>query len=96
VETNAAAIWKQEVIPVIYRQGDGQPLMIKLLYSSDNAAWLRNDNRRKPKWNKKFTCWQTPNAWFKSLIQRALHRTDGLCFRGGITGVSLLPVSFGK
>ena len=74
METDAGAIWKQEVVPVIYRQGDGQPLMVKLPYSPDNSVWMRDGNRRKPKWNKKFTCWETPNAWFKNLIQRALHK----------------------
>jgi len=71
---SAAAIWGQKTIPVIYRRGHRLPLMIKLPYASDNFEWLRRDNRRKPDWNKQFTCWEVPNAWFEDVIRRALER----------------------
>jgi hypothetical protein len=73
-ERNAAAIWKQNKIPVIYRQGSGLPLMIKLPYSSDNFIWLRSGQRRKPDWLNRFKCWEIPNSWFNDVVKRSLLR----------------------
>ena len=73
-DRNPKAIWKQEVIPVIYRRGYGQPLMIKLPYESDNRNWLQRDHRRKPKWNKRFTCWEIPQSWLDDIVELTLRR----------------------
>jgi hypothetical protein len=71
---NAAAIWKQTEIPVIYRQGGSEPLMIHLPFGPDNGAWLRGDHRRKPVWIAQYKGWEAPNAWFDDLVTRVLHR----------------------
>lgn len=71
---NAARIWKQGSVPVIYRRTGGLPLMVRLPYREGNGDWLRNDRRRKPTWNKRFKCWEVPKKWFDDLIHRVLRR----------------------
>ena len=75
-DKNAAAIWRQKQIPVVYRRGGSQPLMIRLPYAEDNYTWLRHDHQRKPDWNAKFKCWESPKSWFDDLIARSLRRFD--------------------
>ena len=71
-------IWKQENIPVIYRQGKGKPLLVKTPYSPDNRMWLKADHRNKPTWNPKYKCWETPKAWFNDLVPQILNRHNKL------------------
>lgn len=71
-EDRLRKIWRQTVVPVIYRQGKGKPLLIKLPYDSENKAWLQDGRRRKPKWNPQFKCWETPKAWFNDIVNRCL------------------------
>jgi len=71
---DAAAIWRQSQVPVVYRQGGSKPLMVKLPFSPDNRLWLKNDRQRRPKWDERFKCWQTPMAWFDDIIGRCLVR----------------------
>ena len=74
MEQSAAAIWKQDKVPVIYRQGNG-PLLVRLPYSANNREWLRSDNLRKPLWIKQYSgCWQIPNNWFNDLAHRMLQK----------------------
>lgn len=72
-EQKIRTIWNQKHIPVIYRRGDG-PLMIKLPYAVDNRIWIKGTKRNKPKWNSKYTCWETPKAWFNDLVTKILSR----------------------
>ena len=67
-------IWRQTIIPVIYRRGTGSPLMIKLPYREDNRVWLRNEKRTKPVWVKDKKHWECPKAWFNDLVERSLLR----------------------
>lgn len=67
-------IWHQTEAPVIYRQARPAPVLLRLPHSSDNYDWVRGDNLRKPIWNHKFKCWETPVSWFDDLIQRSLKR----------------------
>jgi len=73
-DANARAIWKQKVVPVVYRVGSGIDLLIKIPYSPDNFTWLRDDNRRKPSWNKQYKCWETPSTWFNDVVERILQK----------------------
>ena len=73
-DKNAAAIWKQNSVPVIYRQGGSQPLMIRLPFAKDNRDWLQSDRRRTPEWNARFKCWDTPRSWFDDVVTRSLQR----------------------
>jgi hypothetical protein len=71
---DAAAIWRQKRVPVIYRQGGSKPLMIRLPFAPDNRIWLRGERQRKPEWNEQFKCWLTPKSWFESVVSQCLHR----------------------
>jgi hypothetical protein len=73
-QRSAAAIWRQSQIPVIYRRGRGLPLMVRLPYSPDNFDWLRNENRRKPEYDRQYKCWYVPSSWFDDLIRRTLQK----------------------
>lgn len=73
-DQQAAAIWRQAKVPVVYRRGGSQPLMIRLPYAPDNRAWLRSDHRRKPEWNNQFRCWETPKSWLEDVARRLLAR----------------------
>lgn len=70
---NAASIWRQTAIPVVYRPGDG-PLLVKLPFATDNGDWLRNGKRTKPVWQSKFRSWEVRKGWFDDVIRRALLR----------------------
>jgi hypothetical protein len=65
-------VWEQGKIPVVFRGGKSKPLLVRLPYANTNREWLRGEHRNKPKWLAKFTCWETPKAWFESLIKSAL------------------------
>jgi hypothetical protein len=71
---DAGAIWHQTTIPVVFRRAKGMPLLVKLPYATDNFDWLRNDSQRKPHWNKRYKCWETPYAWLNALVRRLLSR----------------------
>ena len=67
-------VWRQEVIPVIYRQGKGFPLLVKLPNIKENHFWLQNSKRSEPVWDRQYKCWETPKAWFNELVKRLLMR----------------------
>ncbi len=77
-EQNLKQVWRQRSTPVIYRQGKGLPLLVRLPYSEDNREWLKAANRNKPSWDSQHKCWETPKAWFNDLIKRILVRYDKL------------------
>ncbi|ESS73124.1 hypothetical protein MGMO_35c00200 [Methyloglobulus morosus KoM1] len=67
-------IWSQKRIPVVYKQARSFPVLVRLPYAPNNRDWLRGDQRRKPEWNEKFKCWETPQAWFDYDINLALQK----------------------
>ena len=67
-------IWRQQNIPVIFKQPKSNPLLVKLPYSQENFAWLRAENRKKPTWNGIYKAWEVPVSWFDNLIHRALKK----------------------
>jgi hypothetical protein len=66
-------VWRQNRIPVIYREGAGR-LLLRLPYSDDNRDWLRSSKQRKPQWNSENKYWEILMAWFNDVVNRALHR----------------------
>lgn len=67
-------VWRQRAIPVIYRQGKGFPLLIKIPSAEYNSLWLQDSKRSEPVWNGQYKCWETPKAWFNELVKRSLIR----------------------
>jgi hypothetical protein len=75
VETQRAReIWKQTRIPVVFRPGGKNSLMVKFPYALDNRDWLRKGHRTKPCWNEHYECWELPRSWFEDVTQRLLRR----------------------
>jgi hypothetical protein len=73
-EEAALRIWQQKTTPVVYRQGRGAPLLVKLPYAQDNREWLRGDKLRKPQWIDKFRCWEVPSTWFDEITRRLVQK----------------------
>ncbi len=67
-------IWHQKKIPVVFRRGKGQRLMLRLPYSSENRHIVKGGHRNEPVWSDRFRCWETPRSWFNDLIERFLVR----------------------
>jgi hypothetical protein len=70
---DAASIWRQQYVPVLYRPDHGE-LLVKTPFSPDIRAWLRGEQLRKPVWNPGYRCWEVPRCWFEELIWRLLDR----------------------
>lgn len=73
-EQKLKKIWRQTSTPVLFRQGKGLPLLIRLPYSEDNRTWLKGGNRNRPVWDFQHKCWETPKAWFNDLVKKSLVR----------------------
>jgi len=70
----AAAIWRQTRIPVVFRDAARKRLLVKLPYTPDNREWLRADHPRRSVWLKQYGCWEVPRAWLDTLIQALCDR----------------------
>jgi len=70
----AREIWKQTRIPVVFRPGGKNSLMVKFPYAPGNRDWLRGGHRTKPCWNEHYECWELPRPWFEDVTQRLLRR----------------------
>jgi len=68
------SIWKQQTIPVMYREGAGKPLLVRLPFAQNNMLWLQNGRRNHPKWTPQSKHWELPRAWFEDTVERCLHR----------------------
>lgn len=77
-DTSLKDIWRQTKRPVIFRQGLGHPLLLKLPYRADNKDWIRNGRRNIPNWNAHYKCWEIPMAWFEKAIRAAFDRFEGI------------------
>lgn len=74
-KTRLEKIWRQRGVPVCYRRGKGQTLLVRLPYAPDNQTWLRAGRHRKPNWclpPKEY--WDLPASWFNDLVNRSLSR----------------------
>ena len=67
-------VWKQTTIPVVFRQADGKPMLVRLPDALIQRDWLRKGRRRLPKWDAKHQCWEVPKAWFDDVVKRAQAR----------------------
>lgn len=65
--------WNQSKVPVFYREPK-RPLLLRLPYSDSNREWIRAGRKAKPTWAKQDKHWEVPQAWFESLVRRALDR----------------------
>lgn len=65
-------IWKQNAIPVLFTRGKGHRLMVRVPWSLTIRHWLRNGRHNIPEWIPKYSCWETPFAWFDSLVSQLL------------------------
>jgi hypothetical protein len=74
VVRDAAQIWRQQVIPVVFRDTAQKRLLVKLPYAADNWEWLRADQARRPKWLAASHCWQVPQAWLEDVTRRLCQR----------------------
>lgn len=73
---DAAALWRQTDIPVIYRPGGAKSLKVHLPYRADNKSWLQHGKRFKPIWHSVQKCWEVPKAWFDEIVRLCLVRFD--------------------
>lgn len=67
-------VWRQDRVPVIYTRGNGFPLLVRVPYDLAVKSWLRAERHRIPKWIPQYRCWETPKAWFDSLLAQLLRR----------------------
>ena len=65
-------IWFQKKIPVVYRPGGSQRLLVRLPYAADNRIWLKGERRNKPKWNPEHKRWEVATSWFEDVVKRAI------------------------
>lgn len=67
-------IWWQTEIPVITRQEQSKPVLVRLPDSDNKNEWIMGGKRNKPRWNAQLRCWETPRAWFSEMIHLSLKR----------------------
>jgi hypothetical protein len=68
---DAGPIWRQDVIPVLYRDTTARQLLFKLPYALDNGWWIRAEKVRSPEWIKQYQCWRIPQSWLNEMVPRA-------------------------
>jgi hypothetical protein len=68
------AVWRQALIPAIYRPPTKGKVLIKLPYSKGNWSWLSHNGKKKPVWLEKFKCWEVPRSWFSPLVEQTLKK----------------------
>lgn len=67
-------IWRQGDIPVVFKRRRPLPLLARVPFAVGNKDWLRDGRRNIPNWNPQFKAWETPTAWFDSVIKLCLRR----------------------
>jgi len=67
-------VWRQTVIPVIYRSPSKGKVLLKLPFSKDNRTWLIYNRKRSPEWLPNYKCWKVPRSWFSSLVEQTLKK----------------------
>lgn len=71
---DAGQIWRQGVIPVLYRDTAARQLLCKLPYAADNRQWIQAEKVRHPEWIPRYHSWRIPQRWLNELVPRALIR----------------------
>jgi hypothetical protein len=69
-----AALWRQDAVPVIYRPGSTDQLMVRLPFADDNRTWLRAKHHAQPVWHDGHKCWRVPRSWFDDVVKRSIVR----------------------
>src|SRR5262245_1520086 len=75
VETQRAReIWKQKNIPVVFRPGGNNSLMVKfpVTQKDRDRDWLHEGHRKEPAWHEHYECWIVPRSWFEDVTRRLL------------------------
>ncbi len=67
------SVWNQKSVPVIWRKSS-PPILLRVPFKEGNRAWIRNNRRTEPAWNKDLKRWELPAAWFNDLVDRGLER----------------------
>ena len=67
------AVWRQDKVPVLFRQSSG-PLLVKFERFLGDRAWLRRQRGRIPRRDEKFRCWSTPRSWLDGLVDQFLNQ----------------------
>lgn len=71
---NLKRIWRQGDIPVVFKRRHPLPVLVRVPFAVGNKDWLRDGRRNIPNWNSQFKAWETPTAWFDSVIKLCLRR----------------------
>ncbi|NQZ49514.1 MAG: hypothetical protein HRT95_04795 [Moritella sp.] len=77
-ENKLLKVWRQKLVPVIYREEKGRPLLVRLKYSDYNRQWLQKLGRSYPEWNSQYHHWEVPKSWFNDLVECLLKRCGQL------------------
>lgn len=67
-------IWRQNVVPVVFKRERPQSLLIKLPFEENNMEWLRNGRHNKPVWSSQYHAWQVPQKWFEETIKQCVSK----------------------
>ena len=71
-EQKMIGVWRQDAVPVIYRELKGHPLLVRLEYSDFNRQWLQKLGKSYPEWNWQYHHWELPKSWFNDLVESLL------------------------
>lgn len=77
-DARLAEIWRKANPPVVFKRKAGEPIFVRLHPNPNNFDIVRGSNKRKPKWNERFKCWEIPAAWYDDLAHRLLSRFNGV------------------
>lgn len=84
---NLRLVWRQNLIPVIVRKGQGYKLRVKLPHEGDDfeqrhhaRSFLQaaRPNGRQPTWLDQYMGWEVSQDWFSDLVDLILKRFDSL------------------
>jgi hypothetical protein len=70
---DAAQIWRNNLIPVIYKPTGAGSLLVRVPYADDNRDWLLGEGRQ-IRWLGQFRAWEIPRSRFEDMVARMLWR----------------------
>jgi hypothetical protein len=72
-KTDAARVWRNGLIPVIYEADDHGRIMVRAPYSGDTRQWLKGTGRI-IEWLGRYRAWELPASRFDDVVQLSLER----------------------
>jgi hypothetical protein len=69
----AIQVWRNSRIPVVYKPGGRESLLVRVPYAEDNYEWLRGEGKRIG-WCPQFRAWEIPRSRFNDVVERCLQR----------------------